>query len=45
MMSSAQKNYSKVKAGRRYLRIQGIKDPEKKRLLIEILKKAEEEEV
>lgn len=40
-----QKNYSKVKAGRRYLRIQGIKDPEKKRLLIEILKKAEEEEV
>ena len=40
-----QKNYSKVKAGRRYLRIQGIKDPEKKSLLIEILKKAEEEEV
>lgn len=39
-----QQNYSKIKAGRKYLRIQGIKDIEKKKLLINILKKVEEEE-
>lgn len=37
------KNLSKVKAGRQYLRVQGIKDQEKKRLLISILKRTEED--
>lgn len=34
-----QKNYSKVKAGRRYLRIQGIKDPERRSFLLKYLKR------